>query len=196
MNASTPSFPADTLLPTLQRLCDTIDAPSSDRKPPVPQPGCFTGDEETLDSPEAAHQRLAEWIGSGEDVTGWVLTTEALLLFPGTSALPADIPLHAELHRATTGDTGGSSLNLRQSPQGWICEELRTAPENSAADAFLEEHDVMIALDPDQPAESERPLIPGMTHACYQVEWRLTEAPGNSSPATFRPARSRFLGWK
>lgn len=201
MNASTPSFPADNLLPTLQRLCDTIDAPSSVRKPPVPQPGCFTGDPETLDSPEAARRRLSDWIGSGEGVTGWILTTEALHLFPGTSTLPDEIPLHAELHR----EEGDQSLNLRHTPQGWTWEELTVSPENSTSDAFLEKsgeeitansmdtNTVMIAPDP---ADPDRTLIPGKRHACYQVEWRLTEAPGNSSPATFRPARSRFLGWK
>ena len=186
MNASAPLFSSDTLLPTLRGLCSVIDAESA-----IPKPGSLTGTPEAVQSADDLRERLAEWIGSGEGVTGWLLTTDALHVFPGTSALTEHTPLHAELHRA--GDD--VSLNLRHTPQGWICEELTVPPENSAADAFLEKHDVMIALDPDQRGESESPLIPGMTHARYQVEWRLTEAPQSSSPATFRPARSRFTGW-
>lgn len=178
MIQSAPLFSSNTLIPALQTLCASLDPQTT-----VPTDGFFLGDVKNMDSVETLRGELATWIGSGSGITGWLLTTGALHLFPGTPSLPVDIPLYAELHRADT-DT---SLNLRHTPNAWIWEELQRSFANPEGDAFLEVNEVLV--DPAYGAGREN------RRARYQIEWRLTEAPGNASPATFRPARSRFLGW-
>lgn len=176
-----PLFTPDTLTDALQRL-GALLAPES----PVPAPGAFSVAAETLSDHEAVRQKLAAWIGAPDQAEGWLLTTEALVLFPRTDDLPKDIPLAAELYRASDG----VSLKLRHTPNGWLWEELTPGPET--ADAFIQK--TTILADPDRlpPPPGKEPL-----RACYEVEWRLTPAPGDpASPATFRPARSRFTGWQ
>lgn len=139
-----------------------------------------------LGSAAEVRQRLTMWMAEGE-ISGWILTVDALAMFDaGVGTLPSDTPLHAELHRVGDGNDD-QSLNLRHTPQGWIWEELRFVPETAGGDSFVEEKTVMI--DPRHANGAENRL------ARYQIEWRLDSAPPSNTPATFRPARSRFIGW-
>lgn len=178
MTTSAPLFTQDNLASALQSLCGTIGTHSG-----IAEPGALLGESESIETTDDLRQRLTSWIGGGDGISGWLLTTEALHIYPGTSGLPDEIPLHAELHRKSD-DT---SLNLRQTSTGWNWEELKHSPESAEGSRLVEKSSVM--TDPDHvPAALGK-------FAEYEVEWALTDAPGKASPATFRPARSRFVGW-
>lgn len=178
MTTHFPLYTPGALATALQRLCGTLDAHGM-----PPKTGAFVGEAIPMESIDDLRQRLEEWIGSGATISGWLLTTEALHVYPLSTGLPGDIPLHAELYRASDD----ASLNLRQTSKGWNWEELKNSPDLSDGSRFVEQKCVL-----SNP--SHVPVALGK-RANYQIEWALTEAPGSSSPVTFRPARSRFVGW-
>jgi hypothetical protein len=150
----------------------------------IPRSGGFCREACKKGDANEIRQMLEAWIGGDKETSGWILTTEGLHIFPGASGLPQEIPLHAELYRASDK----TSLNLRHSPTGWNWEELKDSSKNTDGTAFIEEQTIMI--DPNHlPASAEK-------NARYHIEWKLEESPSSLTPATFRPSRSRFVGWE